>query len=187
MKSERALVRRLRQGDREAFRQFYERMLGPLYRYVYFRAGGNREITEDIVHDTFLRAIGSLSGFSPRKGSLQAWLCGIARNCLHEHHRSLQKQREVAQSLGRSQSNRSNGAELSLHDTKARVNSVLALLPEPYERALIQKHVERKSVREIARMHGKSEKAIESLLGRARKAFRRHFRETWPNETEGAA
>ena len=79
---ERGLVKRLRRGDKAALRELYENAFGPLYQYVFFRADENHEVAEDIVHDTFLEAVKSLKNFSPGKGTLQAWLRGIARNLL---------------------------------------------------------------------------------------------------------
>jgi len=189
LKNERALVKRLKKGDAVALRQLYESTFAALYRYLYFRANENHDITEDIVHDTFLEAIKSLNGFSTSKGSLQAWLCGIARNRLYEYHRDIEKRTELAQSLGYSRSDRFHGQEqaheTARQDVRARVNYALSMLPEGYTRALIQKYVDLKSVRDIARTAGESEKAVESLLSRARKAFRRHFLEASSTEKEG--
>ena len=181
MNSERGLMRRLRRGDTEALRELYECTLGSVYRFVYFRVGEDHEVTQDIVHDTFLRAVGALNGFSRRKGSVQAWLCGIARNCVLEHYRDVQRRDGAVQSLRHVQGQRSDPPELpqqdAVEDVKARVNLALAQMPELYSRALIMKYVHRKSMREIAQGFAKSEKAVESLLGRARDAFKRHFRE----------
>jgi DNA-directed RNA polymerase specialized sigma24 family protein len=67
-------------------------------------------------------------------------------------------------------------ADLPDDGMKASVNEVLCLLPERYRRVLMMKYVDMRSVREIARSDGQSEKAVESLLGRARAAFRERFR-----------
>ena len=174
--TERSLIRRLKRGDREALRAFYEQTFDPLYRYVYFRAGGRRHVAEDVVQETFLRAIGSLNGFAPRRGSLRAWLFGIARNCLREHGRATEKREAAVRSAPDAAAvGQEEPAEL-----KARVNATLALLPAPYAAVLVMKHVDRRSVRDIAQVRGKSEKAIESLLGRARKAFKKCFPATGP-------
>jgi DNA-directed RNA polymerase specialized sigma24 family protein len=49
---------------------------------------------------------------------------------------------------------------------------VLASLPEQYRLALIWRYWERASAREMAHKTGKTEKAIERLLARARAEFR---------------
>ena len=55
------------------------------------------------------------------------------------------------------------------------MNDVLSLLPEKYTKILVKKYVDLRSVRDIAQEAGQSEKAVESLLGRARTAFRLRF------------
>ena len=188
MDDERALIRRLRRGNTEAFREFYESLFDPVYRFVYFQIQEDKEYAQDVVQETFLRAIRSLSGFSPGKGSLQAWLCGIARNCIREHWRRLDKQAALVQSLAAAQAESSNGPAGGqadpLLDTRERVNIALAQMPWPQASVLIMKYVDGKSVREIAVGVGKSEKAVESLLSRGREGFRRQFREQVQDEKE---
>ena len=179
MNTERALVRRLKKGDKAALRDLYKTTFAALYKYVYFRARENHDISQDVVHDTFLEAIKSLSTFSPGKGTLRGWLWGIARNRLRGVHREIERHANAARSLACSQSNCPEKDESCRQghdgDMKTRVNDVLSLLPERYASVLIKKYIDRKSVRDIAETFGQSEKAVESLLGRARTAFRQHF------------
>ncbi len=179
LKNDRRLIKRLKRGDRAALRELYEQTFASLYRFVYFRAQEDHEVTQDVVHDTFLEAIKSLNNFSPDKGTIQAWLCGIARNRLHGLRRRAEKHAEAAQSLGFSRAllacDGKSSPEGCNHEVKAQVNDVLSLLPEKYTKILIKKYVDLKSVRDIAQEVGQSEKAVESLLTRARAAFRERF------------
>ena len=120
---------------------------------------------------------------------MQSWMCGIARNCVLEHHRDTTKQDRAVKSLGHIQAGQSDPTvppqQDTVEDVRMRVNLSLAQMPELYSRVLVMKYVHRKSTREIAGCLGRSEKAVESLLGRARDAFRRHFREVrWGEETQ---
>jgi RNA polymerase sigma-70 factor (ECF subfamily) len=56
-----------------------------------------------------------------------------------------------------------------------RVAAALAGLPERYEGVLRMKYLDRLSVAEIAATSGETEKAVESLLTRARAAFREAY------------
>src|SRR5260370_32888057 len=56
---------------------------------------------------------------------------------------------------------------------QARIQATLALLPEAYGLALLWRYRDGKSAREMAQLTGKTEKAIERLLARARENFRR--------------
>ena len=60
-------------------------------------------------------------------------------------------------------------------ETRALVNASMAQLPLHYRQALEAKYVDGRSVRAMAEDAGHSEKAVESLLGRARQAFREAF------------
>src|SRR5262249_7126537 len=60
-------------------------------------------------------------------------------------------------------------------ETRDLVGATLSSLPPEYARALVQKYVEGKSVAELARANNKGEKAVESLLTRARTSFARVF------------
>jgi DNA-directed RNA polymerase specialized sigma24 family protein len=56
--------------------------------------------------------------------------------------------------------------------TRVRVVQALAFLTDDYRRALIARYADERSVDEVARMLGRTYKAAESLLARARDAFR---------------
>ena len=64
---------------------------------------------------------------------------------------------------------------LERQETQELVGATLSSLPTDYRRALLDKYVERKSVREIAAATGRGENAAESTLHRARLAFARVF------------
>jgi RNA polymerase sigma factor (sigma-70 family) len=55
---------------------------------------------------------------------------------------------------------------------QAKAHQVLQDLPEPYALALLWRYWEGRSVREMAAALGKTEKAVERLLARARARFR---------------
>ncbi len=56
-----------------------------------------------------------------------------------------------------------------------KVRRIIATLPETYGLALLWRYLEDRSVREMAQLTGKTEKAVERLLARARDAFRRSW------------
>jgi DNA-directed RNA polymerase specialized sigma24 family protein len=64
---------------------------------------------------------------------------------------------------------------LQREETREMVNATMSQLPERYRDALEAKYVLRQSVRDIAAHRSTTEKAIESLLSRARQAFRESF------------
>ena len=64
---------------------------------------------------------------------------------------------------------------LERDETREMVNATMSQLPSHYREALEAKYVEHHTVREIAARRATSDKAVESLLTRARQAFRKTF------------
>jgi len=73
------LYRRLRGGDKSALAELYERHEAALYRYALCMSG-IRAIAEETVQEVFCRLIAGAGRFDERKGTLEAWLYGVARN-----------------------------------------------------------------------------------------------------------
>ena len=68
------------------FETVYDECYDSLYKYVYMRLL-NRETTEDIVQDTFLKAMRSYDRFDPELASVSTWLTRIATNTMVDHLR----------------------------------------------------------------------------------------------------
>ena len=79
------LMRRLSQGDEDAFLEFYRRHQGGLYRYAVHMAG-RPEAAADVVQETFLTLIRHAGKFDEERGAPAAFLYGIARNHLRKLH-----------------------------------------------------------------------------------------------------
>jgi RNA polymerase sigma-70 factor (ECF subfamily) len=162
---ERLLRRAVLAGDEAAWRAFYDGACDGLYAYVLWRSGGLRDRAEEVTQDTWLHAVRRIADFNPDRASFLAWLRGIAANLLKNRTR-----RDVRRQAGplvneqaAPETNRA-GAE--------RVADALSSLAPRYEAALRAKYLDGQSVAEIAAESGESAKAIESLLSRARQAFR---------------
>lgn len=72
-------------GDQEAFTTLYRRHAGVLYRFA-LRMTGSAWGAEEIVQDVFMTLIREPSKFDPQRGSLPAFLFGIARNKVMKHN-----------------------------------------------------------------------------------------------------
>jgi RNA polymerase sigma-70 factor (ECF subfamily) len=89
---EHGLIRAAQAGDRTAFAALVERYWDRLYRWLY-RLTQDRHLAEDLVQESFLKALAGLSQF--RAGTnFNAWLFRIGHNTLANQHRSAARQRE---------------------------------------------------------------------------------------------
>jgi RNA polymerase sigma factor (sigma-70 family) len=171
------------------FLEFYP----ALYRFVCARLPGDPEAAQDIVQQIFLdlaeQHSRSDSGNSFRGESAPlTWLCAIARRRIMDLYR---QRIRAGRFFGRGKYRPSFGIEgqmiadprvqspeecLMDAETCRIVRTCLASLPEDQRYALVMKYVDRCPQKEIARMFGRSEKAVESLLTRARVSFSRAYR-----------
>ena len=72
------LLMRMRNGDEQAFVTLYRRRQGAIYRFA-MHMSGSAATAEDIAQEVFLALIREDCGFDPERGSLSAYLFGIAR------------------------------------------------------------------------------------------------------------
>jgi len=174
---ERFLVRRMVRGDDAAFEEFFSASFGPLFRFALPRVGGDADAAEEVVQAALCRAVRKLTTYRG-EASLLTWLCTI---CRHEIHDWFEKRRrvppmvELVEDLPEVRAALDSLDALQKRETARLVQVVLDRLPSRYGDALEWKYIEGLSVAEIAERLGVATKAAESLLSRARVAFRDAF------------
>jgi RNA polymerase sigma-70 factor, ECF subfamily len=161
-------------ADDRAFTDWYATALPRVYGFVYARAGGYGTLAEDVTAQAFLEAIRGRHGFDGRSDPV-TWICSIARNRLIDHYRAAERDRMRHLSLV--VTDLAAGEESAWHrlDDRDAVLSVLATLPPIERTALTLRYLDGYTVRDTARLIGRSEKATESLLVRARDRVRSAF------------
>ena len=156
--------------------ELYDRYLPYVWRYVHNRLPGNPEAGQDVVGETFLAAIRGVGGFSEHMGSIAAWLTGIARHKLADVYR---ERRPPVSHLAVSRRCQAAGADPPTAagdaETRQRVVRAMHQLADEDRLLLEWKYLEDLSVREIAARWGRTEKAIEAQLYRARRSFRQFW------------
>ena len=171
---EEMLRRAVLAGDETAWQTWYNETFDDLCYYVRWRCGGRRDWADEIVQETWLTAVRRVRRFDPRQGSFLAWLRGIAanvlRNDLRRKRRTPKSQQPADGQLSEEKSPQED------RQREQRIAAALDALPEREEAVLRAKYLEGLSVVEIAAGRGETPKAIESLLSRARQAFREVYR-----------
>jgi RNA polymerase sigma-70 factor (ECF subfamily) len=167
---EEALRRAVLSGDEAAWRAWYDESFEALYRYAYWRCGGRRDQGEEIVQETWLIAVRRIRSFDPRQGSFITWLRGIAanarRNYLRKNKQTVNRDELLRDAIA---------AGSSENEQRELIAEALDALPERYEAVLRAKYLDGLSVCEVAKTWGETAKSIESLLTRARQAFREYI------------
>lgn len=147
--------------------------LGNVVAFI-LRRCGDRALAEDLAADVFLRAVRETK--RGRAVVTPAWLTTVARNRLVDHWRA--KARE-ARRLGLAWSNpdpdewADDGTPLEPEI----VNQVMRKLPADHQAVLSLRYLDDLTVPEVAAALGRSVRATESLLARARRGFRTSYLE----------
>ena len=172
-----ALVTAVLQRDRKATAEFVDTYTDAVYAFIRRRLSPRLDLVEDLVQEVFIAAwenLNSFRGASP----LRAWLLGIARHKVEDYYRRLL---QSAQPLEPATAEELPAEDLDMEGiadrerTERRARQVLEELPERYRVALQWRYWEKRSTRQMAKAVGRSEKAIERLLARAREQFRRRW------------
>ena len=158
-------------ADQAAFRDWYEQALPRVYRYLLARCGHDVELAEELTQQTFVEAVRRRAKFDGRS-DVVTWLCAIGRHKLVDHYRRSGRERQHHVRLAAAWTG-GRADFWSQHELRAGVQAGLAQLPGEQRIVLVLRYLDQMSVREIASTIGRSEKATESLLSRAREAFRR--------------
>ena len=174
---EQLLRRAVLAGDERAWHALYQETFDDLYGYVQWRCGGRRDWADEIVQDTWLTAVRRIRRFDPQQGRFLAWLRGIAANLLRNHLRRQRKWSRTQHSANGQALAGSGDSQREDRQRQERVAAALDALSDREEAVLRAKYLEGRSVAEIAAAGGETIKAIESLLSRARQAFREVYRE----------
>ena len=181
--SDRELVRRMLGGDEGAFDEFFADYFPRLFRFALLRLR-DPDAAEDLVQTSIIAAMRHLGSWRG-EASLFTWLCTICRREIAAWQKRTSRRvlvsiedddpslRAALDSIGAAAD--APDARLARADTGRTVQLALDHLPPRYSRALEWKYLEELSVDDIAGRLQCTPKAAESLLTRARAAFRDAF------------
>lgn len=180
---DRGRVKLILAGDQAAFRELFDDFFPRLFRFALARLNGDREAAADVVQQTFCKAIAGLDGYRG-EASLYTWFCQICRNATVDYCRSMNRHAEqvvlyedhtnvqaILEALT-APVNEQPETGAWRRDIRRLIQATVDALPPHYGDILEWKYIDNRSVIEIADRLGSSAKAAESMLTRARTAFR---------------
>lgn len=162
VKDEKELVRKCQAGDLGCFGVLYDAYLDKIYNFVFYRTG-NKELAEDLVSQTFFKAIRNIAKFDGENFS--AWLYRIARNTVIDNYRTSKTEEPIENLL-----NLSEGSDLIREiDKKVKleeVQKILSKLKKEQQEIVLMKVWDGLSYKEIAEIMGKSEASCKMMFSR---------------------
>jgi RNA polymerase sigma-70 factor, ECF subfamily len=170
------LVARSQAGEPEAFGLLYDRYVDLVYRYIYYRVG-SPTLAEDLVSETFLRALRRIDSFTWQGRDFAAWLVTIARNLIADHFKSGRYRLEITTEdiLESGPAQTTDGPESLVLDslTNATLLSAVKQLNPEQQECIVLRFLQGLSVNETALAMGKNDGAIKALQYRAVRALAR--------------
>ncbi|MGD9634546.1 MAG: RNA polymerase sigma factor [Pirellulales bacterium] len=171
------LLHRACREDAAAWRTLYGRYLPMVWRRAYALCGCTHA-AEDITSEVMVALVRNLRRLEQDGTTVAGWLLSVVRRQAAEHHRRAFRARNklaLAAVTPVESAGRGPTARLEREETRLEVLRVLDALPERQRLVLEWKYVEALGVREIAERLGESERAVEAVLYRARRGFRKLF------------
>jgi RNA polymerase sigma-70 factor, ECF subfamily len=154
----------------EDFERLYDEHAQALYGFLAYRTGDNA-LAEDLLADTFERALRARRRFDPLRGSTKTWLYSIALNALRDHMR----RRAVAERAGAELTVPDAGAANDASDAVAQRDELaraLATLSEEEREVVALRFGADLTVPEIAKLQREKLTTIEGRLYRALRKLR---------------
>lgn len=161
------LLRRAKEGDRDAFGRLAERVRGMMFAFAAGRTR-DRELAEDAVQESLLRAWKSIDKI-PDAAAFYGWMYATGRNCVLEMERQRRKFRRVPESLDPEMRTSPGTREQELL-------TEISDLPEEMRIVLTLKYADGVSCAEISRRLGRPIGTVTSLLSRAYHELRNRWK-----------
>ena len=194
--ADKKLAERLLKGDRRSFDVFFNTYFPRLFRFALVRLDNDHDLADETAQVVLCQAISKMDTYRG-EAPLFSWLCTFCRFEVSKQRKARSRAqgdkplveddpsvRAALDSL-LAESRRDPDAEVYQSEIRRLVAVAMDHLPSAYADVLEFKYVRELSVDDIARQIGKSSKATESLLTRARSAFRDCFRTLIEEEQSG--
>ena len=172
--TDQVLVQNFLNGDNKSFEELLSRHKNRIFAFIMSKVK-NRDITEDIFQDTFIKVISSLKkGKYNEEGKFLPWMMRISHNLVIDHFRKESKMRKIRPTsefdiFDILDDGRKNQEDLMIQtQVHADLNILIEQLPEDQKEVLKMRYFEDLSFKKISELTGAS---INTALGRMRYAL----------------
>jgi len=179
---------RFANGDADEWREFLGPVIAKLYG-MFLQRWRNPSLAEELVQKTVFDAIRGLGSYRVTRGNPEEWIFGIARNNIRlEIRRRASRPSvdgDISSYVETIDSEMLPDEVLEQAETADIVRTALEKLESKEQAVLKAKYIEGHSAREIAKQINITEKAVHSLLYRARNSLRSQLKNVSPLDKEG--
>ena len=179
---------RFAEGDAHIWREFISQQIPRLYG-LFVRRWPNPSLAEELVQKTVFDAIRGRGSYDPSKGSPEEWILGIARNNISLEARKRASRPnpngDISQYFEAIDTKPLPDEVLERQETALIVRSALSRLEAKEQAVLKAKYIEGLDARDISRRMNVTEKAVHSMLYRARISLRQELKHAAIQDVEG--
>ena len=162
------LLDQARQFEPAALQALHQQFYEPVARYIYFKAGGDSRLTEDLSGEVFVRVLEGLRRGGGWRESPRGWILGIARNVVADHYRQQERQPEVALSEDLLSSEETDPTiQADQNEQRRLIMRAIDRLTEEQRDVILMRFIKGIDVQDIAKALGKKPGAIKGLQHRA--------------------
>jgi RNA polymerase sigma-70 factor (ECF subfamily) len=168
------LLRRMRKGDENAFGLLYERHQRPIFRFI-LHMTGSQAIAEEVTQEVFMLLIRKPGAYDSDKGTLAAYLFGVARNLARHATRNIPPHVHLddAEDSDQVSAQDTDVVEvLSNSEALESLRKALLALPEEYREAVVLCDLQEMSYEQASAIMECSVGTVASRLHRAHKLLR---------------
>lgn len=193
--SDEALVRRVREGDHDAFAALVDRYKRGIANFIGASVRGASDVS-DLSQETFLRAYAHIHTFNPQLGRFSTWIYQIARNVVRTHLGKSQR-RPAQQELPEDQTLENALPDLSIEsdpaggvlraETERELQAALAELPERTRTVLALRYFDNMEYHTIASTLGLSLGNVKTLIHRGKIALAKKMQEREARVVKGGS
>ena len=175
--NESVLVKKSKEGDRDAFGELYMKYLDPIYRYIFFRVNQNREEAEDLAEIVFFKAWEHIKRYHANGKTIKPWLYTIAHNTIIDHWRRNRRYTRLDPSI--EDPNGDFERALSNRGDNEKLFEAVNKLTDGQKQVIILKFIEGLSNKELETILNKRPDAVRALQSRALKQLRKLLTKTY--------
>ena len=180
--SDNLLYFRLKQKDKEAFAEAYDRYVDDIFRFIYFKVN-QKEEAEDLSSQVFLKTWNHIQNNTITDyKTLKALLYKVARNLIIDHYRKQSNQATISldaseKSIDVPDLSQDIHKRLEVNSEVEGISESLLLLKDEYREVILLRYVNELSIKEISAIIDKSKSNVRVILYRAMKALRELLKE----------
>ncbi len=153
------------------FERLYAEHAAPLLAFLDYRTG-DRALAEDLLADTFERALRSRRRFDPRRGSEKAWLYTIALNLLRDHARRAAAGERALEQVAAGRRGEPTVGNVAPVEERDAVRRALEVLSNDERESIALRYGAGLSLPEIATVTNQKLSTIEGRVARAMRKLR---------------